>query len=81
MDSSRKVILRQQLVQVRIFVILVTTDLSNNCQLLFIILLVLEDGSVEARNENPNLFRLVEAYRRYGHLKAALDPLGLQEAQ
>ncbi|KAI3651269.1 hypothetical protein MP228_004750 [Amoeboaphelidium protococcarum] len=31
------------------------------------------------RNNNANLFRLVYAYRSYGHLAADLDPLGIQK--
>ncbi|KAI9563198.1 hypothetical protein GHT06_010655 [Daphnia sinensis] len=38
------------------------------------------EGKFHSRDQNPNLLRLVEAYHRYGHLKAALDPLHLQEA-
>ena len=33
---------------------------------------------ISNRSKNPNLVRLVEAYRTYGHLKASLDPLNLQ---
>jgi 2-oxoglutarate dehydrogenase complex dehydrogenase (E1) component-like enzyme len=32
------------------------------------------------RSENANLFRLVYAYRSYGHLAADLDPLHIQKA-
>jgi 2-oxoglutarate dehydrogenase complex dehydrogenase (E1) component-like enzyme len=31
------------------------------------------------RSANANLFRLVYAYRSYGHLAADLDPLGIQK--
>lgn len=30
------------------------------------------------RSANANLFRLVYAYRNYGHLQADIDPLGIQ---
>jgi 2-oxoglutarate dehydrogenase complex dehydrogenase (E1) component-like enzyme len=40
-----------------------------------------ESSTFVSRNQNPNLLRLVEAYRRHGHLKAAIDPLNLHEAQ
>nr|CAH0103087.1 unnamed protein product [Daphnia galeata] len=43
---------------------------------------VFDEGStLISRNQNSNLLRLVEAYRRYGHLKAALDPLNMHEAK
>ncbi|XP_046352176.2 probable 2-oxoglutarate dehydrogenase E1 component DHKTD1, mitochondrial isoform X1 [Haliotis rufescens] len=31
------------------------------------------------RTENANVFRLVEAYRQFGHKKARLDPLGITQ--
>jgi 2-oxoglutarate dehydrogenase complex dehydrogenase (E1) component-like enzyme len=30
-----------------------------------------------ARNAEPNLIRLIEAYQKFGHIKANLNPLGL----
>jgi 2-oxoglutarate dehydrogenase complex dehydrogenase (E1) component-like enzyme len=30
-------------------------------------------------NQHSNLLRLIDAYRRFGHLAADLDPLGLQQ--
>eukprot|EP00164_Ancoracysta_twista_P008839 GFYU01012886.1.p1 GENE.GFYU01012886.1~~GFYU01012886.1.p1 ORF type:complete len:936 (+),score=341.38 GFYU01012886.1:174-2981(+) len=40
-------------------------------------------SSEEIQNQvaQPNLYRLVEAYRRFGHLDAYLDPLNLQPAR
>jgi len=39
---------------------------------------VVQDASLASRNSEPNLFRLVEAYRKMGHTRANLDPLGLR---
>lgn len=36
-----------------------------------------QPAEVQNRNRNPNLLRLVYAYRNQGHLKANLDPLNL----
>ncbi|KAH3853578.1 hypothetical protein DPMN_096107 [Dreissena polymorpha] len=38
-----------------------------------------DDTHKANRNANSNVFRLVEAYRTYGHRKATIDPLGLQQ--
>ncbi|ESO94167.1 hypothetical protein LOTGIDRAFT_215641 [Lottia gigantea] len=38
----------------------------------------LSEKALENRIKNPNVYQLVQAYRKYGHLKADLDPLGLQ---
>lgn len=40
-----------------------------------------KEGKFESCDRSPNLLRLVEAYQRHGHLKAALDPLHLQESK
>ena len=34
---------------------------------------------LENREHNANLLRLITAYRRYGHILADLDPLGLEK--
>jgi len=39
------------------------------------------DAIAAARHENPNIFRLVEAYRRLGHIRATTDPLGRQKIE
>ena len=39
------------------------------------------DEVTASRHQNPNLFRLVEAYRKLGHIKATTDPLGLKAAE
>jgi len=36
---------------------------------------------LKARNDNANVFRMVEAYRRLGHIQANLDPLGLKQQE
>jgi len=33
---------------------------------------------LENRSRNAELVRFVQAYRKFGHLEADLDPLGLQ---
>ena len=38
-----------------------------------------DDVTIQNRINNSNVYRLIEAYRSYGHRKATLDPLGLQE--
>ena len=35
--------------------------------------------SLDITSENFQIFRLAEAYRKHGHKKATLDPLGLQQ--
>lgn len=61
------------------------TKFANYIFLLTVSLCILsvfdESSTFVSRNQNPNLLRLVEAYRRHGHLKAAIDPLNLHEAQ
>ena len=39
---------------------------------------VVDDASLASRNAEANLFRMVEAYRKMGHSRANLDPLGLR---
>jgi len=38
-----------------------------------------DEKSLQNRNANSNVYRLVEAYKSHGHKKATLDPLGLQQ--
>lgn len=41
----------------------------------------IDEATVQNRIYQSNIYRLVEAYRSYGHKKAALDPLKLTEAE
>lgn len=41
--------------------------------------LSISKNHLDNRAKNPNLLRLITAYRRYGHIIADLDPLGLEK--
>lgn len=49
--------------------------------IVIIILNAVDEATVQNRIYQSNIYRLVEAYRSYGHKKAALDPLKLTEAE
>ena len=46
---------------------------------LFVIEKAVPHDVIVSRHQNPNLYRLVEAYRKLGHIKATTDPLGLKK--
>ncbi|XP_050405927.1 2-oxoadipate dehydrogenase complex component E1 [Patella vulgata] len=39
---------------------------------------VIQGDALQNRIRNGNIYQLVQAYRKFGHLKADLDPLGIQ---
>lgn len=53
-------------------------QVCNNSSLAMKTVAAVDDASLASRNAEPNLFRMVEAYRKIGHLRANLDPLGLK---
>lgn len=49
--------------------------------IIIILFNAVDEATVQHRIYQSNIYRLVEAYRSYGHKKAALDPLQLTEAE